>query len=277
MNRIQYKKTLTIDEQIEYLKNIKHVVFIEISEEKAKNILYENNYINVITPYKHLFAKTDIEGITIRDAQGKHIYEQDTDFTEYNNAYHAERDNYSEMFSNISKFESTLNSILSNETILYYSINSREKFDYFMKQLLKNINSFPVKNQNSKQFRGYSGKTLQHMRNEISSMHSHMEKYEDIYIFMDRLSLSELITVFRCLDLQLRSRIFKELAIRNLTFGYQNFSSFDIFLTRIAPIRNCICHHNSLEILINYYDIKNHSMRTEKDRKIMNNVINRLK
>jgi hypothetical protein len=152
-----------------------------------------------------------------------------------NNAYHAERDNYSEMFSNISKFESTLNSILSNETILYYSINSREKFDYFMKQLLKNINSFPVKNQNSKQFRGYSGKTLQHMRNEISSMHSHMEKYEDIYIFMDRLSLSELITVFRCLDLQLRSRIFKELAIRNLTFGYQNFSSFDIFLTRIAP------------------------------------------
>jgi hypothetical protein len=83
MNRIQYKKTLTIDEQIEYLKNIKHVVFIEISEEKAKNILYENNYINVITPYKHLFAKTDIEGITIRDAQGKHIYEQDTDFTEY--------------------------------------------------------------------------------------------------------------------------------------------------------------------------------------------------
>ena len=146
-----------------------------------------------------------------------------------------------------------------------------------MKQLLKNINSFPVKNQNSKQFRGYSGKTLQHMRNEISSMHSHMEKYEDIYIFMDRLSLSELITVFRCLDLQLRSRIFKELAIRNLTFDYQNFSSFDIFLTRIAPIRNCICHHNSLEILINYYDIKNHSMRTEKDRKIMNNVINRLK
>ena len=53
-----------------------------------KNILFEKNYINVITPYKNLFAKTDIAGKTIRDAQGKHIYEHDTDFTEYNNAYH---------------------------------------------------------------------------------------------------------------------------------------------------------------------------------------------
>ena len=181
------------------------------------------------------------------------------------------------MFSSISKFESTLNSILSNETILYYSIDSREKFDQFMKHLLNNTDSFPIANRKSNQFRGYSEKALHHMRDEISNMHSHMEKYEDIYIFMDRLSLSELITVFRCLDLRLRSRIFKELAIRDLTFGYQNFSSFDTFLTRIVPIRNCICHHNSLEILINYYDIKNHSMRTEKDREIIINVINRLK
>jgi hypothetical protein len=37
MERIKYKPPLTIDEQIEYLKNTKHVVFIEITEEKAKN------------------------------------------------------------------------------------------------------------------------------------------------------------------------------------------------------------------------------------------------
>lgn len=52
-----YKPAKTLDEQIKYLKENKKVYFNIITEKQAKDILFRYNYINVITPFKHHFAK----------------------------------------------------------------------------------------------------------------------------------------------------------------------------------------------------------------------------
>ena len=45
---MDYKKPLTIDEQIEYLKENKRIVFNDLSENDAKDILLTHGYINII-------------------------------------------------------------------------------------------------------------------------------------------------------------------------------------------------------------------------------------
>lgn len=52
-----YKPAKTLDEQIQYLKENKRVCFNVIDEKSAKDILFKYNYINIITPFKHHFAK----------------------------------------------------------------------------------------------------------------------------------------------------------------------------------------------------------------------------
>ena len=52
-----YKPAKTLDEQIKYLKENKKVCFNIITEKQAKDILFRYNYINVITSFKHHFAK----------------------------------------------------------------------------------------------------------------------------------------------------------------------------------------------------------------------------
>jgi hypothetical protein len=54
---MEYKQPLTIKQQIEHLKYKKRVVFDCIDEKAASSILYKSNYINVISPFKHYFAK----------------------------------------------------------------------------------------------------------------------------------------------------------------------------------------------------------------------------
>lgn len=59
-NRVQkYKLAKKISNQIEYLENKKHVQFNIMSKKIAGEKLLEYNYINLITPYKHNFAKTN--------------------------------------------------------------------------------------------------------------------------------------------------------------------------------------------------------------------------
>ena len=53
----QYKIAKTISEQIEYLNKNKRVQFNCMDKDKAKDKLLEYNYINIITPFKHKFAK----------------------------------------------------------------------------------------------------------------------------------------------------------------------------------------------------------------------------
>lgn len=68
-----YKPAKTLDEQIKYLKENKKVCFNIITEKQAKDILFRYNYINVITPFKHHFAKLSNKNEVIKE-NGNHVY-----------------------------------------------------------------------------------------------------------------------------------------------------------------------------------------------------------
>ncbi len=58
--QVQFYKTYkTIDEQIEYLSTYKNVEYIITNKDQSKRYLSEFGYVNVITPFKHCFAKLD--------------------------------------------------------------------------------------------------------------------------------------------------------------------------------------------------------------------------
>lgn len=264
-----YKKPLTIDEQIEYLQNKKRVIYNTTSKEDAKEKLYEHCYINTITPFKHRFARKDKNGNILRDNHGQHIYDRDIEFSEYYSAYVDERNKYPIIYANIQKFETMFNSVVAYEAIHYYSIENRSSFNGFLTSLKTNLMCMKLKNE-------YNQKACLKMSDEIDGLTEDMNKYDDIYIFMDRLSLSETITIFRCLDIELRSKIYKYLQSHDGVLGYLTFESFDEFLTRIVSIRNYICHFNSLEVLKMYFNIHSKTLRTDSDRKTYSKIIKKL-
>lgn len=88
-----YKPAKTLDEQIKYLKENKKVCFNIITEKQAKDILFRYNYINVITSFKHHFAKLSNKNEVIKE-NGNHVYENDVEFSEYYELYKSEREKY---------------------------------------------------------------------------------------------------------------------------------------------------------------------------------------
>lgn len=85
-----YKPAKTLDEQIQYLKENKRVCFNVIDEKSAKDILFKYNYINIITPFKHHFAKLSNKKEVIKE-NGHHVYENNIEFSEYYELYKNER------------------------------------------------------------------------------------------------------------------------------------------------------------------------------------------
>lgn len=264
-----YKPHKTIDEQIKYLHDFKNVEYNTISTDEARKILYEDKYINVITPFKHRFARKDKHGNVIRDDAHQHIYDRLVEFSEYNAAYEDERAKYPVIYSNIQKFETLFNAVVAYEIIEYYDILTYEDFLGFISDLRQNLMEMEDSGE-------YNPDACANMRKEINDFDEKMAKYDDIYIFMDRLSLSNLITVFRCCNRSVRSKIYKYLQAHDGVFGYMTFESFDDFLARIVSIRNCICHFDSLEVVTMYLRIKTKELRPSTDRKKYQKIIRKL-
>ena len=269
MDEIKYKKPLSIEEQVDYLEKNKHVVYNECSKDKAMQYLYCHNYINVISPFKENFARRDENNNIVRDEKGNHIYDFPVDFSQYQNLYTLERIKYPTIYTNIMNFETAFNAIVSYEVINHYEIKDEIRFKVFVEIMQENINSFVESSR-------LKPSVANHMRNDISKFESLMKNYNSIYIFMDRLSLSQTITVYRSINVPLHNKIFNSLLTNGLTFGYKSSGSFDDFLSRIVPIRNCIAHFNSLEIVVKYYDIKNKNLRYEADCNRYKKVIAKL-
>lgn len=259
MDEIKYKKPLSIEEQVDYLEKNKHVVYNECSKDKAMQYLYCHNYINVISPFKENFARRDENNNIVRDENGNHIYDYPVDFSQYQNLYTLERIKYPTIYTNIMNFETAFNAIVSYEVINHYEIKDEIRFKVFVEIMQENINSFVESGR-------LKPSVANHMRNDISKFESLMKNYNSIYIFMDRLSLSQTISVYKAINVSLNNKIFNSLLKNNLTFGYQSYGSFDNFLSRVVPIRNCIAHFNSLEIVVNYYDICNKKQRLKSDK-----------
>ena len=256
-----FKIPKTPREQIEYLKDTKNVIFNDITEKEAEEILLKYKYINVITPYKYLFAKKDAKGNVLKD-NGCHIYENKIDFNKYYQHYLDEISQYYKAYISISNFERIMNAIVCNNIATHYNLCTKESFYNFINSLKINLLSL-----------NYSQKAKERMLNEINDFENQVDKYDSIFIFLDRISLSDLITIFRTCDI--RDDLFRQLLVYNCTYGFNDFSTFDNALNIIVQIRNCVCH-NSITVLIRYYSIKNKQLRSRSDVRRYANIYKKM-
>lgn len=258
---VLFKEPLCKYCQVKYLEANKNVNYQGFSKEIAAEILYTNNYINVISPFKHRFAKCDTEGNPIK-VDGKHQYPQPVRFTRYSNAFFHERNIYPLIFSNLMVLETHMNAIISNEVLIHYNIRSFKQFELFVSKLKDNITKSNAHD-----------KVKENMLKEVNAFPEKLVHYKNIYVFMDRLSFSELITVYKMCGNDLKRKIFNEFKQRKYTFGYDSVGAFDFFLKHAVQIRNCICHSNSLETLVNYKRIETKEFRKGQSRKAFMKII----
>lgn len=263
---ILYKKPLQLSEQTNHLKEFKNIVFENICEKEAQEYLLRNNYINVISPFKYKYAKKDENGIPIKDIKDNHIYENAIEFSTYKKDYEDERKKYIDLFNRISMFEKTFNSIISYNVLTKYNIEDSDKFNEFVDIMFKS----------AAETKFYPVSEKIHMIEEISRFTSKIAKYNSPYIFFDRLTLSETITIYRLLPYSTKKEIFNKLKSIDCTIHYQSMGQFDEALTRLTKVRNCVYHGNSLTILIRYYDIKNKELRYSTDKRKYETLIKHL-
>lgn len=258
---MKFKEPKTIEEQIEYLKTDKRVVFNDISEIEAKEILVKYGYINVISPFKYFFAEKDKRGEVIK-CEGRHVYTRDIDFKEYYNRYQFERRKYSAIFKNISNFENIFNSIISYECIHFYKLDTDLKFDFFISSLVSNIANLNLK-----------PKTQEHHSNTFSNLSNKLSEFNSIYILFDRLTLNETFAIFQCCDATLKSAIFNKLKEKNCTFNETRITNFERKFSKLVQIRNYVYHNNSLTILVRYSRVGDKKLRGITDRKEFRKLI----
>lgn len=252
------KRPLTLEEQIQYLKENKNVVFNECSEAEAKKLLLAHNYINIITPFKYNFYN----GL---DSNMKHIYPREVDFQEYYQKYKEERDQYSELLSNILKFEHQLNAVFSYYVIHHYTIASVDFFHDMISELKIN------KNTTEEKYHRVIDKVIDELITEFN------EKYSrNIYVTFNRLSLGQMLLIFRVLPNEVKNKIVKYFEGHPFVKNHQ-IDQFQKKVHRIQEIRNCIAHNNSLEIRIKYYNIEKKRERTPHDRRRYRELIKLIK
>ena len=260
---VYYKPPLTIDQQVDYIELNKRVVYNKISKDQAKEILKTYGYINVITPFKYMFAKRDENGVTVK-MNGRHVYERNVDFSEYYDAFMRERSVYPTIYKNISDFESKFNACIAYECIHTYRLDNSDRFADFVAFLQSNIIS------------NYQDRKKDHMLKSVLKFPEKIDDYGSIYIFFDRLSLNELVTIYRNISSDSRESVFSKMLKMNATIGYTRLDAFDKMLPKLVQIRNYVFHENSLTVLKRYYDIRTKGFRNKSNRQSYTRLINKL-
>lgn len=262
----QYKTAKTISDQIKYLNHNKRVQFNEMNETTAGEKLLEYNYINVITPFKHKFAKLD-DKKEVEKINGNHVYEKDVEFNEYYNLFIEERKTYPTIITNILDFELHFKTITAYNILTSQTIDNSKQLELFLDTLKLKFSFLKSR---------YNDRRISHMNDHLDSLKKDIFKYADIYCFFDRMSLGNMLTIFSCLDNNLQNKIFEDLKKFKMTFNVDKVPDFIDKVFCLVSIRNCVMHCNSLEILIRFYNPKSHELRTKTDRKKYLNMIKTL-
>ncbi|RGE95112.1 Abi family protein [Coprobacillus sp. AM23-9LB] len=266
-NRVQkYKLAKKISNQIEYLENKKHVQFNIMFKKIAGEKLLEYSYINLITPYKHNFAKTNEKKEVIK-VNGEHIYERNVEFSEYYDLFMNERKLYPMIIENILDFEIHFKSITAYHILTLNQLTDSNQLRMFFDCL--KIRAAILENR-------YNEQRIKHMNAHLEKLKEQIFNYADIYCFFNRMSLGNMLTVFTCLDKKQQDVIFEDLKRFNMNFNVQKIPDFINKIFCLVSIRNCVMHSNSLEILIRFYNPKTHELRKVSDRKKYLNMIKEL-
>ena len=260
-----YKPAKTLDEQVKYLETNKRVKFNIISKERAKDILFRYNYINVITPFKHQFAEKDSKGNVIK-INNRHVYQRDIEFWEYYKFYKNERKVYPTIAKNVIYFESQFKSILAYRILTTHRISNHHDIDRLLDYIATSINCNSI----------FSSKRKKHMLDSLNSLKASISKYHDIYCFFDRLTLGESLNIFIGLPHEEQDVIFNDFKNLNMHFGVDKTPDFINKIFTLVSVRNCVIHCNSLEILVRFYNPSVKTLRDRTSRKKFVSMINYL-
>lgn len=233
-----------------------------MDKDSASDKLLRFNYINIITPFKHKFAQLNDKKEVIK-VDGNHVYENDIEFSEYYDLFVKERKTYPTIIDNIMYFELQFKSITAYYILNRYSINNSEELTLFLDTLKLKFSL------NTR----YNEKRITHMINHIEELKKTIFQYADVYCFFDRLSLGNMLTIYTCLETHIQNEIFSDLKSFDLNFNVNKVPDFIDKVFCLVSIRNCVMHGNSLEILIRFYNPKNHELRKNTDRKKYLNMI----
>lgn len=267
---MEYKKPLSTIEQIEYLSKNKRIVFEETI--KSRDLLLRYNYINVVSPFKHIFARNNSNDPykSDRDENHKHIYDRDVRFEEYLEKLSEERSKYSEMYDGLHKFESAYRSIVSNFFLSRYQIDNSEKATRHFEIIKNRFENVEFQSKFGEE------RAMAKRLNIIDSINGIIyrvngnadRKIEEtnIYLVFERLSLKELNAVFFGLPYKWQEEIVKKLSLWKLDFGAKNLYDFKKKAFNLVSIRNSIMHFNSLTILLKYSDYKKGILRERNSR-----------
>ena len=258
----RYKSAKTLEEQIEYLKSNKRVRFNIIDEKSAKDILFKYNYINVISPYTHHFAKLNSNKEVIK-VDGNHVYERDVEFSEYYELYKSEREKYPIISKNIILFETVFKSIFSYRVLTSYTLESKSDVLNFLDAVRMRI---PNNNH-------YNEERINHMNRHIDEIKANINNYHDVYCFFDRMSLGQTLTVYCGLEYKEQDKIFKDCKKVGIDFSVDKTPDFISKFFTLISVRNCVMHCNSLEILIRFYNPKTKALRDSTNKKRFTTMI----
>ena len=197
----QYKIAKTISEQIEYLNKNKRVQFNCMDKDTAKDKLLEYNYINIITPFKHKFAKLN-ENKEVEKVNGNHVYERDVDFNEYYSLFRDERKRYPTIISNVLDFEIHFKTITAYHILISNDMRDSNQLQLFLDSLKLRFSFLESR---------YTKTRIPHMNNHIDSLKKDIFKYANVYCFFDRMILGNMLTILTCLKHHLQNKIFKDL------------------------------------------------------------------
>lgn len=262
-NYQDYKPSKKIKEQLDYLEEKKRVRFIDMDRNTAGDKLIEYNYINVITPFKHKFAKCDSKKQVVK-VNGNHIYEKDVDFSEYYNCFWEERKKYPIIIANIQDFEIHFKSITAYHILTTSEIYNSSDLSLFLSKLELRFSYLESR---------YDKTRIQHMKDQIESLKKDIFNYADVYCFFDRMSLGNMLTVFTCLEDDTQNRILKDMKRYKVNLNVDQVPDFIKKVFCLVSIRNCVMHCNSLEVLIRFYKPKTHELRNSSDRRKYVNLI----
>ncbi|MFV0394701.1 MAG: hypothetical protein ACK5LC_09940 [Coprobacillaceae bacterium] len=269
-----YKPSKNLDEMISYLQDTKNIVFNEITKEEAKNILFEYNYINVISPFKHYFALTDKQNRPIKD-KGKHIYNRTVDFKEYYEKYREERDAYPTIMENIIRFETKYKAILAYHVFNTEVLETSNDLSNFISKLNVYLLSQIMAHQKKRKgiFQTLKDTRIKNMQKQVQDLLVSIDSYHDIYCFFDRQSLGTVLTIFTCLPFDTQNNIFKDLKKADNTLKTNEVPGFIRKTFTLVSIRNRVMHSNSFEILLTYYNERIKKYREPDEKKKIKKVI----
>lgn len=254
----KYKEAKDFREMISYLKVDKNVIYVEISEENAAEILEKYNYINVITPFKHKFALKNVDD-EVEKPYGKHIYPRPVDFKEYYDEYVNERSKYPTIISNILEFESHFKSAITHAILVerHDRISNSDDLISFLKTLQMRL-----------AFTSYKEKRKDTMISQVETLINNVLTYPNVFCFFDRISLGTLLTIYIGLDDNLQNSVFRRLKKYNMHLNAEQVPYFISKAFALVDIRNCVMHCNSLEVLTRFYNVKDKDLRRGKNKKL---------